>query len=84
MPLPDRPMPTPTDVRLFSARMAPAHVVQAAADADRAEEWLAIPCLPLKPAQMATRERVLAQWHRADKVLAASALRPVQATEVLS
>ena len=72
MPLPDRP--TPTAVRLFSARMAPAHVVQAAADADRAEEWLSIPCLPFKPAQ----------WHRADKVLAASALRPEKATEVLS
>lgn len=82
MPLPDRP--TPDAVRLFSARQAPAHVVQAAADADRAEEWLSIPCLPFKPAQMATRERVLAQWHRADKVLAASALRPEKATEVLS
>ncbi|MGW4603669.1 hypothetical protein ACWENS_10410 [Streptomyces sp. NPDC004532] len=77
-------IPTPEAVRYFSARQAPVHVAQAAADADRAEEWLSIPCLPLKPAQMATRERVLAQWHAADKVLAASALRPAFATEVLS
>ena len=77
-------IPTPPAVRRFSASQAPEHVMQAAADADRAEEWLQIPCLPLKPALMATRERVLAQWHRADKVLAATALRPVQATEVLS
>lgn len=77
-------IPTPTAVRRFSASQAPERVMQAAADADRAEEWLSIPCLPLKPAQMATRERVLADWHRADKTLSASALRPEKATEVLS
>lgn len=77
-------IPTPTAVRRFSASQRPEHVMRAAADADRAEEWLQIPCLPLKPAQMATRERVLAQWHRADKILAATPLRPEQATEVLS
>jgi hypothetical protein len=77
-------IPTPDAVRLFSARQLPEHVVKAAADADRAEEWLQIPCSLSRPAQLATRERVLADWHRADKTLAASPLRPEQATEVLS
>jgi hypothetical protein len=77
-------IPTPDAVRLFSARQLPEHVVQAAADADRAEEWLQIPCSLSRPAQLATRERVLADWHRADKILAATPLRPEQATEVLS
>ena len=77
-------IPTPTAVRRFSASHAPEHVMQAAADADRAEEWLEIPVSPSKPALMATRERVLADWHRADKTLSASALRPVKPTEVLS
>jgi hypothetical protein len=77
-------IPTPNAVRLFSARQLPEHVVKAAADADRAEEWLQIPCSLSRPAQLATRERVLADWHRADKTLAATPLRPEQATEVLS
>lgn len=77
-------IPTPAAVYLFFARQLPEHVMKAAADADRAEEWLQIPCLPLKDAQMATRERVLADWHRADKVLAATALRPIQPTGALS
>ncbi|MEU2924142.1 hypothetical protein ABZ636_03645 [Streptomyces sp. NPDC007251] len=77
-------IPTPTAVRRFSASQAPEHVMQAAADADRAEEWLEIPISLSKPALMATRERVLAQWHRADKVLSASPLRPEKATEALS
>jgi hypothetical protein len=77
-------IPTPDAVRLFSARQLPEHVMRAAADADRAEEWLQIPCSLARPLQLATRERVLADWHRADKTLAAIPLRPEQATEVLS
>ncbi|WP_318201110.1 hypothetical protein [Streptomyces sp. SCL15-4] len=77
-------IPTPDAVRLFSARQLPAHVREAAANADRAELYLGCPVNPLSVEDWGDRETVLAQWHRADKTLAATALRPVTATEVLS
>jgi hypothetical protein len=51
---------------------------------DTAELHLARTCSPLSVEDLGDRETVLAEWHRADKVLAATALRPVVATEVLS
>jgi hypothetical protein len=77
-------IPTPDAVRLFSARQLPAHVREAAATADRAELYLDCPVSPLSVEDWGDRETILAQWHHADKVLAATTLRPAQATEVLS
>ncbi|MFF5473399.1 hypothetical protein [Streptomyces achromogenes] len=77
-------IPTPDAVRLFSARQLPAHVREAASNADRAELYLGCPVNPLSVEDWGDRETVLAQWHRADKVLAATALRPTTPTEVLS
>lgn len=77
-------IPTPEAVSYFSTRLLPEHVREAAANADRAELYLGCPVSPLSVEDWGDRETVLAQWHRADKVLAATALRPVTATEVLS
>ncbi|MDX3549543.1 hypothetical protein PV724_44520 [Streptomyces europaeiscabiei] len=77
-------IPTPDAVRYFSFRQEPEHVREAAATADRAELYLGCPVSPLSVEDWGDRETVLAQWHRADKTLAATALRPVTATEVLS
>jgi hypothetical protein len=77
-------IPIPDAVRYFSARHLPAHVREAAVTADRAELYLGCPVSPLSVEDWGDRETVLAQWHRADKVLAATALRPATPTEVLS
>lgn len=77
-------VPTPDSVRYFSARLLPTEVREAAANANRAELYLGCPVSPLSVEDWGDRETVLAQWHRADKVIAATALRPVHATEVLS
>lgn len=77
-------IPTPDAVRYFSARLLPAPVREAAANADRAELYLGCPVSPLSVEDLGDRETVLAQWHRADKTLAATPLRPATATEVLS
>jgi hypothetical protein len=77
-------IPTPDGVRYFQARQLPAPVRKAAAAADRAELELGRPVSPLSVEDLGDRETVLAEWHRADKVLAATALRPAVATGVLS
>lgn len=77
-------IPTPEAVRYFYARLLPAHVREAAANADRAELYLGCPVSPLSVEDWGDRETVLAQWHRADKTLAATPLRPIEATGVLS
>ena len=77
-------IPTPDGVRYFQARQLPASVREAAAAADRAELELGRPVSPLSVEDLGDRETVLAEWHRADKTLAATALRPVVATGVLS
>jgi hypothetical protein len=77
-------IPTPEAVSYFAARLLPDHVREAAATADRAELYLGCPVSPLSMEDLGDRETVLAQWHRADKTLAAAPLRPVTATETLS
>lgn len=77
-------IPTPDAVRRFSASQLPAHVREAASNADRAELYLGCPVSPLSVEDWGDRETILAQWHRADKVLAATPLRPERATGVLS
>ncbi|MPY47065.1 hypothetical protein [Streptomyces acidicola] len=77
-------IPTPDAVRYFSSRQLPRAVREAASAADRAELELGRPVSPLSVEDLGDRETVLAHWHRADKVLAATALRPEQATGVLS
>lgn len=77
-------IPTPTAVRRFSARLLPAPIRDAAASADRAEMELARPVSPLSAEDVGDRESALAEWHRADKALSATALRPISPTGVLS
>ncbi|MFI9244212.1 hypothetical protein ACIGXF_16845 [Streptomyces sp. NPDC053086] len=80
----DLRIPTPDAVRYFSASQLPAHVREAAADADRAELYFGCPVSPLSVEDWGDRETVLAEWHRADKQLGRLPLRPEHATEVLS
>lgn len=80
----DLRIPTPDAVRRFSAAQRPAHIREAAANADRAELYLGCPVSPLSVEDWGDREAILGEWHKADKTLAATALRPEQATGVLS
>jgi len=77
-------IPTPDAVRYFAAQHLPAAVVEANALSLDAERVLRRPISPLSVEDLGDRETVLAEWHRADKVLGATALRPAVATEVLS
>ncbi|MEV0556321.1 hypothetical protein AB0I27_23065 [Streptomyces sp. NPDC050597] len=77
-------IPAPDAVRRFSATQTSQPVRDAARQADMAELHLARTCSPLSVEDVGDRETLLAEWHRADKVLSATALRPVQATGVLS
>lgn len=77
-------IPTPDAVLYFSFRLQPAEVRKAAQNADRAELYLGCPVSPLSVEDWGDRETVLAQWHRADKTLAATPLRPIQPTGALS
>ncbi|MGW5173211.1 hypothetical protein ACWERY_02435 [Streptomyces sp. NPDC004082] len=77
-------IPVPAAVGVFKALHGPRHVVEATLRKDDAERELRRPVSPLSVEDLGDRETVLAEWHRADKILAATALRPVTATEVLS
>ncbi|MFJ5973575.1 hypothetical protein [Streptomyces sp. NPDC093060] len=77
-------VPVPAAVGVFKATHSPQHVVEATLLKDDAERELRRLRFPLSVEDMGDRETVLTEWHRADKVLAATALRPVKATEVLS
>jgi len=80
----DLRIPTPDAVRRFSADQLPAHIREAASNADRAELYLGCPVSPLSVEDWGDRETILAEWHKADKTLSATALRPVKPTGVLS
>ena len=77
-------IPAPAAVGMFKAAHGPQHITEATLLKDDAERVLRRPVSPLSVEDLGDRETVLAEWHRADKVLAATALRPVVATEVLS
>lgn len=77
-------IPVPAAVGMFKAVHGPRHVVEATLLKDDAERELLGFRGPLSVEDEGDRETVLAEWHRADKVLAATALRPVVATGVLS
>ena len=77
-------IPVPAAVGMFKAAHGPQHVVEATLRKDDAERHLARPVSPLSVEDLGDRETVLAEWSRADKILAATALRPAVATEVLS
>ena len=77
-------VPVPAAVGMFNAIHSPQHVVEATLRKDDAERELRRLRFPLSVEDRGDRETVLAEWHRADKVLAATPLRPVTATEVLS
>ncbi|MFD8008148.1 hypothetical protein [Streptomyces mirabilis] len=77
-------IPAPPAVGRFAAARTPKHVLDAVRTLDTAELELARPCSPLSVEDVGDRETVLAEWSRADKVLAATALRPAVTTEVLS
>ncbi|WP_171117889.1 MULTISPECIES: hypothetical protein [unclassified Streptomyces] len=78
------PIPTPEAVHLFAARLTRPHVIEAALAMDDAERVLSRPMSPLSVEDWGDREIVLADWHRAKKVLASTALRPGEPTEVRS
>ncbi|WP_369274457.1 hypothetical protein AB5J55_35060 [Streptomyces sp. R11] len=78
-------IPVPAAVGVFNAMHGAQHVVEATLLKDDAERELRRFRGPLLSVEdQGDRETVLADWHRADKVLAATALRPTQATGVLS
>lgn len=77
-------IPVPAAVGLFKATHGPQHVVEATLLKDDAERELRCFRGPLSVEDQGDRETALADWHRADKVLAASPLRPIQPTGVLS
>ncbi|MFC5204564.1 hypothetical protein [Streptomyces kaempferi] len=77
-------IPVPTAVGMFKALHSPQHVVEATLLKDDAERHLGRPVSPLSVEDLGDRETVLAEWHRADKTLAATPLRPVIVTGVLS
>ena len=78
-------IPVPTAVGVFKAVHGPRHVVAATLARDDAERELRRFRGPLLSVEdQGDREMALAAWHRADKVLAASPLRPVEPTGVLS
>lgn len=77
-------IPAPLAVGRLAAARTPKHVMDAVRTLDTAELHLARTCSPLSVEDLGDRETVLAEWHRADKTLAATPLRPAVATEVLS
>lgn len=77
-------IPVPAAVGFFKAQHGPQHVTEATLLKDDAARELRRFRSPLSVEDQGDRETALAHWHRADKVLAATALRPVHATEVLS
>lgn len=77
-------IPVPAAVGIFKALHSATRVVEATLRKDDAERVLRRPVSPLCVEDLGDRETVLAEWHAADKTLAATALRPVVATEVLS
>lgn len=74
----------PDAVRRLHAAHLPPPVLEAVLTTDLAERELNRPISPLSTEDIGDRETVLALWHQADKILSATALRPVVATEVLS
>lgn len=78
-------IPVPPAVGMFKAMYGPQHITEATLLLDDAERELRRFRGPLLSVEdQGDRETALAAWHRADKVLAATALRPEQATGVLS
>lgn len=78
-------IPVPAAVGMFKAMHGPQHITEATLLKDDAERELRRFRGPLLSVEdQGDRESVLAEWHRADKVLAATALRPEQPTGVLS
>lgn len=77
-------IPAPLAVGRFAAARTPESVLNAVRTLDTAELDLGRPISPLSVEDLGDRETVLAEWHRADKTLAATPLRPAVATEVLS
>lgn len=78
-------IPVPTAVGMFKAVHGPRHVVEATLLKDDAERELRGFRGPLLAVEdEGDRQTALTEWHRADKVLAATALRPVSPTGVLS
>lgn len=77
-------IPVPAAVGVFKALHSPQHVVEATLRKDDAERELRRLRFPLSVEDSGDRETVLTEWHRADKVLAATPLRPVEPTGVLS
>ncbi|WP_406418303.1 hypothetical protein [Streptomyces sp. NBC_01614] len=77
-------IPVPAAVGIFKAVYGPQHVVEATLLKDDAERELRRFRGPLSVEDQGDRETALDDWHRADKVLAASPLRPIQPTGVLS
>ena len=78
-------IPVPAAVGMFKAVHGPQHVVEATLLKDDAERELRRFRGPLLSVEdEGDRQTALAAWHRADKVLAATALRPVSPTGVLS
>lgn len=78
-------IPAPLAVGRFASAYTPKHVMDAVKLIDDAERELRRFRGPLLSVEdQGDRETALAAWHRADKVLAATALRPTEATGVLS
>lgn len=77
-------IPVPAAVGMFKAVNGPQHVTEATLLKDDTERELRRFRGPLSVEDQGDRETVLADRHRADKVLAASPLRPTQPTGVLS
>ena len=77
-------IPVPAAVGMFKAVYGPQHVTEATLLKDDAERELRRFRGPLSVEDQGDRETALADWHRADKVLAASPLRPIQPTGMLS
>ena len=77
-------IPAPAAVGIFQAMHGPQHITEATLLKDDAERELRRFRGPLSVEDQGDRETALADWHRADKVLAASPLRPIQPTGVLS
>lgn len=78
-------IPVPAAVGMFKAVHGPQHITEATLAKDDAERELRRFLGPLLSVEdQGDRETALAAWHRADKVLAASPLRPVEPTGVLS